>query len=187
MAQKAIRNLNEYAAKLVLYGKATRGQQRLAVARSTARMDQALDQAAVRLGGGDSTISGVGKSGGKLDHLTTRPIDGPDQWVTVFRKKGPWQIRDNTRTGGDTAVRMVSPNLRRSPRPIDPAKKYMPSLLTRNGQFMSNFSVTGPYIVVNAGRGRRLPAWRNAVQSTQPRIVDLHTEAFDRAAKETFG
>lgn len=187
MAQRVIRNLHEYAAKLIVYDKATRGAQRLAVAKSTDRVDRALDQAAVRLGGGDRSISGVGRNGAKLDHLTTTPINSADQTVVVFRKKGPWQLRDNTRTGGDTQERNITPNLKRSPRPIAPAKRFMPSLRTSDGTFFTNNSRSGPYVVVSAGRGKRLPAWANAIQSVQPRVIDLHTEAFDKAAKETFG
>jgi hypothetical protein len=189
MGQRVYTNLDNFAAALVRFGAASQRTQERALRQSIARVDAALDNAARQVGGGDQVISGVGKSGARVSHTTVRAEQSPDFKRVFFRKKGPWQIRDSSISGGDTKRRVASPNLRRSPRPMPPARKFMPSLRTRDGQFFSNFnrSPDGPFVKVNLGSGPRRPYWRNAVQSVQPRVVELHQRAFNDAGYETFG
>jgi hypothetical protein len=189
MAQRVYRNLSGFEAALVRFSKSAQSTQERALRRSVQRVDDALDRAAVRIGGSDRRISGVGRNGAGVGHDTIRSAETQFTKRVLFRKTGPWQLRDNTMSSGPTAVRILTPNLRRSPRPIDPAKKFMPSLRTRDGQFYSNFSrsPSGPFIKVNAGVGPRSPHWRNAIQSVQPRVIELHQQAFDEAGYDAFG
>lgn len=189
MGQRVYRNLDNFAAALVRFGQASDRAQERALRQSTLRVDDALDAAARKVGGGDRIISGVGKSGAAVGHTTTRGANSPDFKQVFFRKTGPWQIRDSSVSGGDTQPREGTPNLRRSPRPMSPAKKFMPSLRTKDGKFYSNFnrSAGGPFVRVNLGRGRRQPFWAGAVKSVQPRVQEVHQRAFNDAGYETFG
>ena len=45
----------------------------------------------------------------------------------------------------------------------------------------------GPYKVVFHPGSSRRDEWRRAVQSVQPRIVTVHTDAFEQAGSEVFG
>jgi hypothetical protein len=185
--RKVIRSLDEFAAQFIVFGKNSRGAQRLAVAQSTDRVERALSNAASRLAGGDRVLSGVGKNGAKLS-VRTLPSFGDENYMrVVFRKEGPWQLRDSSVSGGNTRPRFSSPRNDKNPRPLVPARKFMPSLRTRDGKFYSNFNTgSGPYVNVALGTGQRIPAWRNAVQSVQPVVIDLHQLAFDRAMYDTF-
>lgn len=187
MPRKVIRSLDEFAAQFIIFGNQSRGKQRLALAQSTDRVERALNNAAARLAGGDRILSGVGRNGAKLSVRTLPSFGDQDYMRVVFRKEGPWQIRDSSITGGNTRPRFSTPRNDKNPRPLPPGRKFMPSLKTKDGRYFSNFNTgSGPYVNVSLGTGARIPAWRNAVQSVQPVVIDLHQLAFDRAMYDTF-
>lgn len=188
MGQRIIRSLDEFALTLRRFGEANAAEQRRAVNKSEERTRSAMRSASIRLGGGDRKISGVGKSGGFLAFTITRQNDGREALGFTVKPGGPWSIRDNSVSGGDTAVRIVSPNLKRTPRTIPPRKMIKPSLKTKNGIFISNNvrGTTGPFVQHNAGAGRRIPAWKNAVRSLQPVIIEESAEAMRKAAIKAF-
>lgn len=173
MPRRVIRNLDEFYVGLTGWAEETRGRQRIIKAQSKDRVQSALDNAAVRLAGGDRVISRVGaaagygrRSGARIGSQVV--TDTQDQ--VVIKATGAWQIRDSSIGGGRTRPHGIGPRNDRNPRPLPPAKTISPSLQFRSG----GFSKTG---VAHPGSAR-IPAWRNAIQSVQPRIVEAHERDF---------
>jgi hypothetical protein len=171
--RRVIRNLDEFYVGLTGWAEETRGRQRLIKAQSKDRVQSALDNAARRLAGSDRVISRVGAAAGRGRRSGARigaQIVGDTPDSVMFKAIGAWQIRDNSISGGRTAPHTIGPRNDRNPRPLPPAKSISPSLEFRSGGFSKK-------AVAHDGSSR-IPAWRNAVQSVQPRIIEAHERDF---------
>ena len=189
MAVKVFRNLDAFTAQFVVYNTRMRTQQREAVRKSTERVDRALDHAAARLTKKRGVLKGVGKGGATLSHRT-RPsaATGENTVRVVFSKQGPWQLRDSSVRGGPTRPHILKPNFKKSPRPMDPAKQWMPSMKSRQGEFYTNYNKgLGPFLAIEHPGSKREPAWANAIESVMPVVIKLHSDAFRVAGYSVFG
>lgn len=179
---KVLRSLDEFRVGLAAIATQNARQQRIALRRSRTRLDTALGFAAKRLAGSDGRLSRVGgpagygrRTGGKLSVTITETGD----LTLVARAGGPWSIRDSSVTNRRTNGHSIGPNNGRNPRPLPPATIFRPSLEFRGGGFTQN-EVSHP-------GSARIPAWRNAIQSVQPPIIDTHQRAFEEAIATAIG
>ena len=188
MAVKVYKSLDQFWAQFRVYDTATRKEQADAIRKSQARVDRALDAAASRITKGRGRLSGVGKTGARIGHRSVQAPSVAEGIRVTFKPIGPWQLKDNTLKGGPTKAHLITVNEKRTPRPTSAAKKYMPSMKTATGRYITNYSRTpgGPFAVVEHKGSSRQPAWGNAIESVVPRVISEHTAAFGRAADRAF-
>lgn len=176
---RIIYSLGEYAAIVENIREDTSRAAIDSMRKTRQRMDNALDSAAAKVGHLDRVgrATGYGRRAGA--HVGHKSETGTLGLTLIVRATGPWQLRDNSRSGGNTAAHDIGPRPDANPRPLPPAKRYKPSLQMRSGDF-----ATG---VVHHPGSSRSPYWHNAVQSVQPTITKLFGDDWRRAIEKAVG
>lgn len=180
---RIIRSLDEYVAIVEHIGTEVQSRAVVEGMRGTrTRLDGALKNAAASLGGSLSRVGGATgygtRKGARLGHF----FQNPNLHTLIVRKRGPWQLVDNTVSGGPTAPHEI-PVDHGNKRPLPPAKKYQPSLQFRNG----NFWIEANNGVRQHGGSPRRPAWANAIQSVQPTVRKLFGDEWRKAIARAVG
>ena len=175
------RSLDEFAVKLQKFTVGMERGQVDAAKASKVRVEAAIKRAATQLAGPDARLSRVGgaagrgkRRGGRLGHKA----ESHDLWTTEFRALGPWAIRDNTVSGGDTAAHIITPRPDKNKRPLDPATKNIPTMLTRDGDFVRG--------VIAHGGSTRTNAWHRQMESVAPVVTKLKFQAFRDSLTKVF-
>lgn len=151
--------------------------------KTRARVDQRLTAARHELAGGGH-LSRVGRATGygtRKGAFLSHTMESPTLANTlIVRAKGPWQLVDDSISGGPTAGHDIGPRHDRNPRPLTPAKRVSPSLEFRPGGEFSKSPVYHPGSV-------RRPVWRRFVRSIQPTIADLFGDDWRKAIAKAVG
>jgi len=145
------------------------------------RVDSALSRAESQIGHLDRVGGATGygtRKGARVGHY----FRNPNLTTLIVKKRGPWQLVDNSVSGGPTKPHDIPVDLGNQ-RPLPPAKKYAPSLQFRNGNFWRQAN-NGVYH--HDGSPRR-PIWANFVQSVQPTITRLFGDNWNKKLREVIG
>lgn len=197
MAQKTVRSLEGFAARVEIWGAAAVRDQGKAVDKAAARAQKAVRHAEVRLAGSDRTLSGSrggGRTAIKLGHKMERSYRTGAQGFTI-RATGAWQIRDSSSRGstGKTAPHRIGPRGDRNPRPLGGAAGRSQAIKFSGGGLDGEFGAHSPMSpkkgtnsVYHTGSART-PAWAGAIKSVQPRIIEEHARTFSQTTAKYFG
>jgi hypothetical protein len=175
------RSLDEFAVKLQKFTVGMERGQIDAAKASRLRVEAAIKRAASQLAGPDMKLSRVGAAAGPGKRKGSRlgfTAESSDLWTTEFRARGAWQIRDSTISGGDTDAHIITPRPDRNKRPLSPATKNIPTMLTRDGDFVRGY--------IAHGGSTRINAWHRQMESVAPVVTKLKFQAFRDSLTKVF-
>lgn len=174
--QRSRASLEGFEARLTTYQGRTSDAQRKQLVLADKSIQRRLIAASRQAAGGNRVLSRVGSPGGYNLRVDSKGRRGAALGykrtrlglnAIVYHKTGPWQLVDETAGGGDTRPHTIEVDLKKNPRPLTPAKKYMPTLGNKANGFMG---LPGTASVQHPGSFRDR-YWGRAIGQARAKIV----------------